>query len=180
MCKIECASGLMRSIVEWTVSTLPVPSQSSTIAPSCESPIRLEPNIRGVPKILCATAKSGVWRSYRERITRSDLIEAGRASLRQMNVAALRSPVLGAHHEASALIFDGCRDRGMRSSDVGRPGGGKQRESDFHSVGNWARYIYVAPHTGRDGANPFLHHGIMAKSLWSAHGLVYKRYQNDG
>jgi ferritin-like metal-binding protein YciE len=22
----------------------------------------------------------------------------------------------------------------MRSSDVGRPGGGKQRESDFHSV----------------------------------------------
>jgi hypothetical protein len=97
-----------------------------------------------------------------------------------MNVAALRSPVLGAHHEASALIFDGCRDRGMRSSDVGRPGGGKQRESDFHSVGNWARYIYVAPHTGGDGANPFLHHGIMAKSLWSAHGLVYKRYQNDG
>jgi hypothetical protein len=179
MCKIECASGLMRSIVEWTVSTLPVPSQSSTIAPSCESPIRLEPNIRGVPKILCATAKSGVWRSYRERITRSDLIEAGRPSLRECGCFAI--PCAGrAPRGQDALIFDGCRDRGMRSSDVGRPGGGKQRESDFHSVGNWARYIYVAPHTGGDGANPFLHHGIMAKSLWSAHGLVYKRYQNDG
>jgi hypothetical protein len=78
------------------------------------TPIRLEPNIRGVPKILCATAKSGVWRSYRERITRSDLIEALRregtdgsitVGLRCENAAALRSPVLGAHHEVRTRSF---------------------------------------------------------------------------
>src|SRR2546430_5999152 len=92
MCKIECASGLMRSIVEWTVSTLPAKLHNRALV---RTPIRLEPNIWGVPKILCATDKSGVWRSYRERITRSDLIEAlrreGCTSLSRMPFAVLNT-----------------------------------------------------------------------------------------